>query len=41
MPIYRAMLEKGMKEDAARIFLLAKEGYHSVSRKSVEGLLKQ
>jgi len=40
MPIYRAFKESGQLETARQIFEKAKNGYHSVSRNSVEALLK-
>lgn len=40
MPIYKAFKESGQVETARRIFEKAKPGYHSVSRNSVEELLK-
>lgn len=41
MPIYRAFKETGQVETARAIFEKAKNGYHSVSRNSVEELLKK
>lgn len=41
MPLYRAMVESGQKEDAKRIYLIARDGYHAVSRGSLEELLKE
>lgn len=40
MPIYGALKETGQLETARQIFEKAKNGYHSVSRNSVEELLK-
>lgn len=39
-PIYRAFKETGQLETARQIFEKAKPGYHSVSRNSIEELLK-
>ncbi len=40
MPLYRAFKETGQIETARQIFEKAKDNYHSVSRNSIESLLK-
>ncbi|MEK7255866.1 MAG: leukotriene A4 hydrolase C-terminal domain-containing protein, partial [Bacteroidota bacterium] len=40
LPLYKALVETGQIEVARRIFEKAKEGYHSVTRGSVEDVLK-
>eukprot|EP00475_Leptophrys_vorax_P016972 TRINITY_DN23486_c0_g3_i1.p1 TRINITY_DN23486_c0_g3~~TRINITY_DN23486_c0_g3_i1.p1 ORF type:complete len:233 (-),score=29.24 TRINITY_DN23486_c0_g3_i1:154-852(-) len=39
-PLYKALLEGGQKSEAARIFELAKGGYHPVAQAVVGGLMK-
>lgn len=41
MPLYTALMQKGMQEEARDIFREAKPNYHSVSANSVEALLNK